>query len=685
MAEAATPTRCVLVAGFDLRAYEELRRKLESLGYRVRSLALAEDADGTDDALIAAGWMPDLAKLLSLPALADRPRLCLLRRLDETAVESALRSGATDLGPRQAPAPLLDHLLRQALERTGARRELHLLRHDLREIQAAAKIASFEFDPATGKIDWTEPAAVLFGSEPAAGTDCLESLVKQVLRHDQHALRIWFENVSLGRRVPPQEFSIGAGDGAEQRLRIRVDGRKRHAGHGIAGLLQDVTLRTRAALALDRTTHHDSLTGLVNRQQFYHQVQHALSVARMYQRKVAVLLFDLHRFKQINESLGHEAGDVLLQDVAERLDHAMHTVVTDTTVSLDSHGPCLARVGGDEFALLLPDLADAADAAVTGQQLLDLLEEPFEVRGKEIFVTTSIGISVFPDHEESADALLKTAEMAMYHSKDAGRSQLQYYKPASMSADCSRLDMETHLRRALERHEFKLLYHPRIDLRSGRVIGFEALIRWDHPERGLIPPDLFVPLAEETGLIVPMGAWVLREACEQNRRWQDAGHPPVRVSVNLSSVQFRQPGLLGMIQDALRHSQQDPELLELELTESTLMRDLGTGYSSLSYLKRFPIQTLKIDRSFVRDILRNPDDAALTEAIIRMAHSLRLRVTAEGVESVEQLDYLRSKGCDEAQGHYFSEPVSGDEAARYLAASIHEPICFEFDPTVDSR
>ncbi len=422
-------------------------------------------------------------------------------------------------------------------------------------------------------------------------------------------------------------------------------------------------------------THHP-ITGLPNRTLLLDLLRQSLAYAQRNQLTVAILQIDLDHFKVVNDSLGHAVGDQMLKAVTSRLQKCCRA------------GDTLAHLGGDDFVLLLPDLSDAQRAATIAQKLQSAMKAPFSLPGQELFATISIGITIAPLDAKDADTLLKNADIAVYQAKAQGRNTYQFFAAEMNTRTLARLALETDLRRALERQEFLVYYQPRIDVASNRITGMEALVRWQHPERGLVPPLDFIPLAEETGLILPLGEWVLRTACAQNQAWQQAGLPALRVSVNLSARQLQQADLIERIEQVLAETGLNTHHLELEITESILMEDVqstlriltairkrgitlamddfGTGYSSLSYLKLFPIDYLKIDRSFIRDLPRNQNDAALVRTIIALTENLNLISVAEGVETTEQLAFLRRYGCQEIQGYYFSPPVPAEEFVKLL-------------------
>jgi diguanylate cyclase (GGDEF)-like protein len=424
---------------------------------------------------------------------------------------------------------------------------------------------------------------------------------------------------------------------------------------------------------------HDTLTKLPNRLLLEDRVQQAVQECKRGGGNCAVLFVDLDRFKTLNDSLGHFAGDKVLRAVADRL---RGTVRVEDTVS---------RMGGDEFVILLKHLALPADAIEVARKVIDVLSNPMVIDEHELRIGSSVGISVYPEHGDSATRLIANADAAMYHVKKSGRSNFAFFTPEMSNFFPKRLALESELRAALEKNQLVLHYQPKVDMRSGGIVGVEALVRWQHPQRGLIAPSEFIPFAEETGLIVPLGRWVLREACRQNRAWQDLGLANLVVGVNISGVQFQQRDLVETVASALEASGLAARHLELEITESVVMQnapeaiimldelhrmgvglsidDFGTGYSSLNYLKRFPIDTLKIDQSFIRDISSDSDDAAIVQAIIALAHGMRLRVVAEGVETNGQLEFLRALGNDQYQGYLYSRPLPAHEMERRLSAN----------------
>ncbi|HEX2060087.1 MAG TPA: EAL domain-containing protein [Thermoanaerobaculia bacterium] len=445
---------------------------------------------------------------------------------------------------------------------------------------------------------------------------------------------------------------------------------------GVIAVIRDVTERKAAEQQIEYHAYHDALTGLANRRLFQEHLSLALALAQRRASVVAVLFLDLDHFKLVNDSLGHSVGDALLREVAQRLKATVR------------EGDTVARVGGDEFTIVLQELSRRDAAATVAQKVLRTVAQPIEVQGHRLYITTSIGITIFPDDGDDAETLLRNADTAMYRAKAAGRNTYQMATAELSRTTQERMAVENGLHHALEAGEFELLYQPQLETETMSIVGMEALLRWNHPQRGVIAPENFIGIAEERGLILPIGDWVIREACRAARRFQDNGFPNFRVAVNLSARQFRDATLLSTVENAIADSGIDPRTLELEITETVAMEDVeltmstlarfrrqgvtiaiddfGTGYSSLSYLKRFPIDALKIDKGFVTDLPDKFEDAAIVSSVIQLANGLGLRVVAEGVETREQLEFLRDSGCREVQGFYFSYPVRLEEIEAQL-------------------
>ena len=427
---------------------------------------------------------------------------------------------------------------------------------------------------------------------------------------------------------------------------------------------------------LEHQVHHDSLTHLPNRLLFIDRLKQAMARPQWHNRLVGLIFLDLDHFKRVNDSLGHSAGDLLLIAVAERLSSGLR------------EGDTVARFGGDEFAIILADVAQIQDIARISQKIISIFTKPFKVENQEIFATVSMGISICPSDGKDVETLLRKTDIAMYQSKERGRNNYRFYFSEMNTKVSEWLSLDAALHHAVDQDEFSLYYQPRVNLNSGQIVGTEALIRWNHPNLGFVPPLQFIPIAEETGLIEPIGKWVLFTACTTGKAWQDAGYKDIQVSVNLSARQFHQKDLVKTIEKILKKTSFDPHSLELELTESMLMNmdlvlsplqklfdmgiqisidDFGTGFSSLSYLKKLPITKVKIDQSFVREIVTDPSDAAIVRAIVTMAHHLNLKVTAEGVETGEQLEFLHALDCDEIQGYVFSPALPIEKITNLLA------------------
>jgi diguanylate cyclase (GGDEF)-like protein/PAS domain S-box-containing protein len=480
-------------------------------------------------------------------------------------------------------------------------------------------------------------------------------------------------------------------DGTEFPVEISLAPLASPTGTLVISAIRDISARTRAEAErnylmreralyaeISRLARQDALTGLPNRTLLHDRLVNAIAAAQRHGHRIAVVFLDLDRFKRVNDTLGHAFGDQLLQSVADRLRASVRA--TDT----------VSRQGGDEFVILLGEAGTREDLEQTVAKILAAVRTPHRVRGRELHVTASLGIAMYPDDGADVETLIKHADIAMYYAKDHGRDDYQFFTQEMNALLVERQALEDSLRGALDRREFLLHYQPKIDLATGRMIGAEALLRWRHPQHGMVKPQRFVPIAEESGLIVPIGQWVLLEACRQAREWQESGLRPVPVAVNISALEFRSKGFLQRVRSILRETRLDPRLLELELTESVLMEslastaemlrelksmglrlavdDFGTGYSSLSYLIQFPIDALKVDQSFLREITGAEDVSPIITAVISMGKSLNHRVIAEGVETPQQLAFLRAQRCEEGQGFHFSRPLPADQFRSLLVA-----------------
>ena len=672
-----------------------VRETLEGVGMTVAEAAdgmsgIAELDRARPDIILLDVMMPDVDGFATCRLLREHPQgkhtpIVMITGLDDDeSIQRAYESGATDFVVKPINWPILAHRIRYVLRASTALEDLAKSESSLANAQRIAKLGSWKWNVRLGTW-WLSPeGARILGvdrNSPAAG----DPLFGRIHADDRDRVQRSVDAALKGGSALQVEYKVTLGDAGECALELQAEVNRDAGGRAITmtGTVQDVTERARAAEQIRHLAYHDSLTGLPNRLRLKEYLGDALTRAARQERIVAVLFLDLDNFKRINDTLGHNVGDELLKEVATRL---TASVRLEDRVARDTDGPVranIARMGGDEFILILTELQQPQDAAMVARRILDALSHRFSLRSREVFVSASIGIALFPENGRDQDALLMNADTAMYKAKEQGRNTYQFYARAMNATAFERLSLENDLRRALERDEFLLHYQPKIDTASGEIVGSEALLRWQHPELGLISPATFVPLAEESGLIVPIGNWVLDTACRQNRAWQDLGHPLLHVAVNMSGSNFRQKNLLNLVGLALRENGLAARHLELEVTESMLMRDLeetvellkrlkalgvrlaiddfGTGYSSLSYLKRFSIDTLKIDRSFVNDIITDPDDRAITSAIIAMARSLDLSVVAEGVETLAQSELLQALGCSVMQGYFYGRPMAAKE------------------------
>jgi diguanylate cyclase (GGDEF)-like protein len=691
----------ILIADDDPTMRAFLRESLEAEGF-----AIIEAVDGAQAVSAFTNQKPELILLdVSMPEMDGFEACAAIRRLpggdmtpilmltgldDYESVSKAYEAGATDFSVKPINVLVLIHRVRYMLRASRTLAKMLQSEERLAKAQRLARLGNWEWDLISGELHWSEEMYHLFGIDPGNWEPSRDKQLERVHPADKETVSRAVVEALRNVRPYSLDFRIILPDGTERSVHEEAEvifGKDRTAVR-MLGATQDISERKEVEGQIRLLAYYDGLTHLPNRRLFMEKLDLALENARRREGSLAVLFLDLDRFKQINDTLGHGAGDRLLQGVAERLRKCLRSSDAVARGDAVSATDDVARLGGDEFIVSITNVTRGEDAARVARRLQESLEQPFKLDENEVFVTASIGISLFPQDGTDLETLLKNADAAMYHAKDAGRSNYQFYSKSMNAAALQKLTLENKLRRALEREEFQLYFQPQIDVRSWSIIGAEALIRWRHPDLGLVMPVDFIGLAEETGLIMPIGEWVLRTACAQAKAWQDAGHGPLVMAVNISGRQFRGKNLVQTIGQAIGGFGLDPRRVELEITESVLMRsvdetvntlkalramgpriavdDFGTGYSSLSYLRRFPVDTLKLDQSFIQDCVKDRGTAAIVAGVIDMAHGLGLEVIAEGVETAEQRTLLFQDGCHIMQGYLFGRPVPAAEFEQLL-------------------
>jgi len=627
-------------------------------------------------------------RLRAVPAGEHVPVLMMTGNDDVDAVSRAFRCGATDFVTKPINPDLLVHRIRYMLRAKATADLLRERERSLAYAQRIARLGNWEHDPGSGRFTCSDALLELLGL--AAAPASLEAFLERVKAGDRASVADAIERCRAGESGAELEFVLVRPDGREMTVHQDTEVVTDEHGEGarVVAAVRDVTAMRAAEARIRELAYRDAVTGLPNRTMLGEHLHRAIAAARRHGRILALVFVDLDHFKRINDTWGHSVGDEVLRSVAQRLtttlrDCDVTTRAVPAGAESDESADTVARLGGDEFVVLLSDLRRAEDAATAARRINEVFRQPFVVHETEVYVSSSIGISVFPDDADDADGLLRQADAAMYQAKAEGRDGYRFYTPAIQGRAFARLSVEAGLRRALERDEFELHWQPKVDLASGAIAGAEALVRWNNPSVGMVSPADFIPVAEECGLIVPLGKWVLEQACHQAHAWRRRGLEGLRVSVNLSAAQTRNQTLVHTVRRALMASGHGADGLELELTEGLLMDDtdatirllhrlkevgvhlsiddFGTGYSSLQYLKKLPVDALKIDRCFIRDLDSDGDDAAIVAGTIALAHSLRLSVVAEGVETATQLAMLRGFHCDEAQGYHYSRPLPAAE------------------------
>jgi diguanylate cyclase (GGDEF)-like protein/PAS domain S-box-containing protein len=663
--------------------------------------------DFMPDIILSDYSLPQFNALGALALMKEQaleiPFILVTGSLTEEVAVSCMKEGAYDYilksSLKRLPSAVLNALAKRDAERERERaiESLRKSEERFRLVARATNDAVWDVDLVANKVWRSEVFQTMFGYPPEEIGDDLHSWSERLHPDDlQPVRRSILDVIHNGGQTWLGEYRFRRADDAYAYIVDRGYVVRNDKGEPVRmlGSMMDVTARKAAEERINYLAYYDALTGMPNRTLFENRLPQALSLAERNEQMVAVMLFELDRFDGINDTLGHATGDRLLQGVAQRL------------VTFVRGSDTVARFSANGFALMSMQIRQSEDAAKIAERtqqtieiatdLIEALRPPFNFDGQELYVTARIGIGLYPYDGTDAQTLLKNAAAALQRARQEDGPSYQFYTADMNAKALKRLTLETNLRRALERDEFLLYYQPQVDIATGQMCGLEALVRWQHPKSGLVSPAEFIPLAEETGLIVPLGERVLRKACAQHKSWQQDGIQPRCVSVNLSALQFRQPNLAEVIARVLRDTALDPTYLELELTESSVMKDperaiqtlcelrdmgihvaiddFGAGYSSLSYLKRFPIDRLKIDQSFVREATTDPADAAIIMAIITLAHNLRLKVIAEGVETEEQLRFLRLLRCDEVQGYLFSRPLPAEEIRRLLREGWPAPL-----------
>ncbi|HKC62354.1 MAG TPA: EAL domain-containing protein [Pyrinomonadaceae bacterium] len=683
----------ILIADDDEQIRDVLHELL-SEAYDCTEVGSAEEAldvvgRETFDLVLSDIMMGGITGLEMVPQVLEQsPDTVVIMISGEQNIESAieaLRVGAFDYITKPFDLQHVEAAVKRALEHQELRRskryyenfleemvkqrtaELDKANQTLRVLIEASPLAIFVLDQNATVLLWNPAAEQTFGWSK---DEVLHKPLPIIPESRREEFEKGFADTLQGRPIANYEAYHQKKDGSLVDVNIWTARLLNPDGEmgGVMAIVADITERKQAEEKIHYLAYNDTLTGLPNRVSFEDRLGEALTRGESSQQPLAVMFLSLDRFKKFNDTLGHMVGDQLLRNVSERLSASMRD------------GDAIARFASDEFAFLLTRAKTADDAAEMAQKFQNILEAPFDVDGQELYVTASIGIGLYPHDAVDAQDLLKNAGAALYRAKQQGGNNFQFYTADMNERALKRLSLENQLRWAIERKEFKVYYQPQVRITTGQIVGMEALVRWQHPEMGLVSPAEFIPLAEDTGLIAPIGEWVLRSACAQTKSWHDCGFNSLRVAVNLSPRQFQQPDLLLMIETTLKETGLRPDSLELEVTESSVMKntesaiktlselkamgikisidDFGSGYSSLGYLKHLPIDVLKIDQSFVRDMTTAPNDAAIVMAIIQLAHSLQLKVTAEGVETEDQLRFLRLLRCDEMQGYLFCRPVA---------------------------
>ncbi len=726
LVESAEPSRVTILTVDDDAGQRLLARTvLEGANFVAEEAengahALEVFEDCNPDIILLDVMMPEMDGFETCSAIRKMPHgrhvpILMITGLDDVeSINRAYDIGATDFLSKPINFAVLPHRIRYLLRAKQTADELRSSQARLATAHRIARIAYWEWECGSQLLSCSEDIERLTGA-PLPRSAATPRDFSSFVHPDDRDL---FENIiaramecrrtcSVEHRVLRPDDSHGV---IHQEINVCWDREGRVT--SVLGTMQDISERKRAEQRIRYLAYYDSVTGLPNRSLLKEHIGSVLRQAKRHNRLAAVMFLDLDNFKRINDSFGHSAGDTILKEVANRLSHctrdsdflARESDESSIEAAAWMSGNTVARLGGDEFVILLTEMQTSDDAAISARRVNEALAMPFMVQDIEVHLGCSVGISTFPEDGDDTETLLKHADAAMYHAKTKGKGRYQFFTSAINARALERLAMESSLRKAIEQDQLFLEYQPQFDLRTGEVIGAEALVRWNNPDLGVVYPEDFIPVAEEIGLISSLGQWVLKTACMHAKSWQKADRPPIKVSVNLSAAQFAQQEFSKTVVQILTDSGLEPSRLELEITESVMMEnvdsnirilnelkllgvrisidDFGTEYSSLMYLKRFSLDAIKIDRSFVRDITKDAGDASIVAATINLGHSLRMSVVAEGVEEQEQLEFLRANHCDEVQGNLFSTPQSVDHFSDWLDANVSKRSARIARPTV---
>ncbi len=693
----------VLVVDDDMAGLLMASEALSAAGFDVieaadGQIAVAQYNAHKPDLVVMDVIMPKMNGFESCAAIrasegGEHVPILMITGLDDVeSIQQAYEAGATDFVTKPINFYLLPYRVRYMMRSAKNADDLRASQIRLGKAQRIAKLGHWEWTLDTDNVEWSSECGNILQCESLGNK--LSSFLDAVTADDRGHVAGILERAKADAGRFNFEFRvIGCDDGDTRIIHVEAEP---ESGHLMVGTIQDITERTNAEEQIHNLAYYDLVTGLPNRAHLYDMIALAQKRSAQKNTKFALLFLDLDHFKQVNDTLGHNAGDLLLRQVSARLTQAIRQrpSIGAGIEPVSNNTEVIARLGGDEFVVLVDFVDRVEDAAYVARRICQTISESFNLDGNEVTISTTIGISLFPDDGNSAEKLLKHADVAMYHAKEQGRNGYQFYSQSIHQLALERFAMERDLRKSLESGGFHLEYQPKVNISTGEVAGLEALVRWQHPERGRVSPADFIPLAEETGLIVPIGEWVLKTACQQMVEWLDQGIQPFIMAVNCSAIQLVRTDMAQVIKETLERTGLNPAYLEIELTESLLMQDVergikilqalkdlglhvsiddfGTGFSSLSYLKRLPVDKLKIDQSFVKDLTTDPGDAAIVTSMITLAHNLDLTVVAEGVETEEQLGFLHAEKCDEVQGYLISKPMACEDFAKWVRSRQSE-------------